>query len=148
MSEASSEQEVVCEPQEVVTELDSQIDDDVSDIVNPPCRYELPPRIKRGVPPKRYDLEFESQRSRYPVSRDMNNLAQTAVAFQTSLYSSSLPRNTEEAFQNPKWREAMKDVISALKKNSTWDKCMLLKGKKTVGCKWVFTIKYHADGTI
>ena len=25
---------------------------------------------------------------------------------------------------------------------------MLSKGKKTVGCKWFFTIKYHADGTI
>ena len=25
---------------------------------------------------------------------------------------------------------------------------MLPKGKKTVGCKWVFLIKYHADGTI
>ena len=42
----------------------------------------------------------------------------------------------------------MKDEISALKKNNTWDKCVLPKGKKTVGCKWVFTIKYHADGTI
>ena len=42
----------------------------------------------------------------------------------------------------------MKDEISALKKNSTWDKCGLPKGKKTVGCKWVFTIKCHADGTI
>ena len=25
---------------------------------------------------------------------------------------------------------------------------MLPKRKKTVGCKWVFTIKYHVDGTI
>ena len=25
---------------------------------------------------------------------------------------------------------------------------MLPKGKKPVGCKWVFTITYHADGTI
>ena len=42
----------------------------------------------------------------------------------------------------------MEDEISALKKNSTWDKCMLPKGKKPIGCKWVFTIKYHIDGTI
>ena len=42
----------------------------------------------------------------------------------------------------------MKDEISALKKNNTWDNCMLPKGNKTVRCKWVFTIKYHADGTI
>ena len=39
--------------------------------------------------------------------------------------------------------------MQALKKtNETWDIVELLKGKKTVGCKWIFTIKYQADGTI
>ena len=42
----------------------------------------------------------------------------------------------------------MENEILALKWNNTWDKCTLPEGKKTVGCKWVFTIKYHADGTI
>ena len=97
LSEASNDQEVVCEPQEVLTEPKPQTNDDISGIVNSPCRYELPPRSKRGVPPRKYDPEFESQRSRYPINREMSNLAHTAVAFQASLYSSSLPRSTEEA---------------------------------------------------
>ena len=42
----------------------------------------------------------------------------------------------------------MEQEILALMKNETWEKCELPKGKKDVGCKWVFTIKYHADGTI
>ena len=42
----------------------------------------------------------------------------------------------------------MEDEITALKKNNTWEKCMILEGTKTVGCIWVFSIKYHADGTI
>lgn len=42
----------------------------------------------------------------------------------------------------------MEEEIVALKKNETWEKCELPKGKKTVGRKWVFTIKYHADGSI
>ena len=42
----------------------------------------------------------------------------------------------------------MKDDIATLKTNNTWEEYMLPKGKKTVGCKWVFLIKYHADGTI
>ena len=25
---------------------------------------------------------------------------------------------------------------------------MIPNGKKTVGCKWVFSVQYHADGTI
>jgi reverse transcriptase-like protein len=42
----------------------------------------------------------------------------------------------------------MEDEILALKKNNMWERCTLLEGKKTVGCKWVLTIKYHADGNV
>lgn len=33
-------------------------------------------------------------------------------------------------------------------KNATWDLCPLPPGKKAVGCKWVFTIKVHLDGSL
>ena len=33
-------------------------------------------------------------------------------------------------------------------KKKTWEVVDLPKGKKTVGCKWVLTIKYNADGTL
>ena len=151
LSDASSEQKVISEPQEVLCEHEplNNACNDVSSIVEGPCRYELPPRSTRGIPLRRYDPDFESQRSRYPINRDdMGNLAQTAVAFKASLYSSSLPHNTEEALLDSKWREAMRDEIIALKRSSTWERCILPKGKKTMGCKWVFTIKYHADGMI
>ena len=98
-------------------------------------RYELPPRKTRGVPPKRYDPEYEAKRSRYPA--DKNNveyLAQMALAFNASLYSNKIPRNVEEALQDPKWKKAMEEEISALLKNETWEKCELPKGKKAVGC--------------
>ena len=36
----------------------------------------------------------------------------------------------------------------ALKKNSTWENFELLRDKRTVGCKWVFTVKYQAYGSI
>nr|KYP54617.1 Retrovirus-related Pol polyprotein from transposon TNT 1-94 [Cajanus cajan] len=38
--------------------------------------------------------------------------------------------------------------MKSLEKNQTWKKADLLRGKKIVGCKWVFTIKYKADGSI
>ena len=45
--------------------------DDTNDIstVETPCRYELPPKSTRGIPPKRYDLEYEAQRSRHPLDQ-------------------------------------------------------------------------------
>lgn len=38
--------------------------------------------------------------------------------------------------------------MEALNKNKTWELATLPTGKKPVGCKWVYTIKYRADGTI
>ena len=42
----------------------------------------------------------------------------------------------------------MAEEINALRKNNTWEKCIIPTDKKAVGCKWVFTIKRHAYGTI
>ena len=70
---------------------------------NPITRHELPPRSTRGFPPKRYALEFEAQRSTYPISKEGNdNLSQTSMAFTTSLYSKHVPENVDEALRDPK----------------------------------------------
>lgn len=46
------------------------------------------------------------------------------------------------------WREAMFTEMRALLKNMTWVKGKLPEGVRTVGCRWVFTIKQRPDGTI
>ncbi|WKA11488.1 hypothetical protein VitviT2T_028982 [Vitis vinifera] len=38
--------------------------------------------------------------------------------------------------------------MNALKKNGTWEVVDLLREKKVVGCKWVFTIKSKANGSV
>ena len=38
--------------------------------------------------------------------------------------------------------------IEALEANGTWTLTTLPKGKKPIGCKWVYKIKYRSDGTI
>ncbi|KAL0536406.1 hypothetical protein IC582_025354 [Cucumis melo] len=40
------------------------------------------------------------------------------------------------------------EEMKALEKNNTWEIYTLPKGHKPVGCKWVFTLKYKADGTL
>ncbi|RVW98401.1 hypothetical protein CK203_026793 [Vitis vinifera] len=38
--------------------------------------------------------------------------------------------------------------MRALEENKIWDMVNLPKGKTTVGCKWVFAVKFKSDGTL
>lgn len=42
----------------------------------------------------------------------------------------------------------MQEEIASLEKNHTWGLVSLPKGKKSIGCKWVFKIKYKTDGSV
>lgn len=42
----------------------------------------------------------------------------------------------------------MQQEITALEENKTWEIVDLLKGKNTVGSKWVYNIKFKADGEV
>ncbi|MDF3686057.1 reverse transcriptase domain-containing protein [Enterobacter hormaechei] len=46
------------------------------------------------------------------------------------------------------WIEAMDDEMASLEKKKTWDLVPLPKGRKSVGCKWVFKKKSCADGSV
>ncbi|KAJ0444834.1 putative RNA-directed DNA polymerase [Helianthus annuus] len=112
-------------------------------------RYVLPPRVNRGIPPKRYSPEKETRPSRYPVTNIANgNLSREAKAFTASLYDEQLPNSVEQALDSENWKDAMEIEMEALLRNKTWEKCVLPPGKKTVGCRWVFTIKHKPDGSI
>ena len=64
------------------------------------------------------------------------------------LSSCHVPSTVQEALSNPKWSQAIKAEMDALEKSKTWALVPLPKGKKTVGCKWVFSNKHKADGSI
>ena len=40
------------------------------------------------------------------------------------------------------------EEMKALEKNTTWEICALPKGHKTMGCKWVFILKYKEYETL
>ncbi|KAL9247674.1 hypothetical protein vseg_021081 [Gypsophila vaccaria] len=60
----------------------------------------------------------------------------------------SEPTYYHEAARSVEWREAMRKEIDALEGNGTWKVVNLPEGKKPIGCKWVYKIKYRADGEI
>lgn len=86
-------------------------------------------RSNKGVPPDRfgYDERFEY----------LNAITE--------------PKNIEEANESQfkkEWMIAMTEDIGSLHKNNTWKICKLPKGRKTVGCKWIFKIKTNQNGEI
>ena len=65
------------------------------------------------------------------------------------IFSSQNERKSyTQAIKDPKWREAMEKEIVALEDNQTWSLQTLPPGKKPIGSKWVFKIKYKANGEI
>ena len=42
----------------------------------------------------------------------------------------------------------MKKELDALQKNNTWNIVNLPKGKKAVGCRWVYKVKLKSDGSL
>ncbi|CAL2268732.1 unnamed protein product [Prunus armeniaca] len=87
---------------------------------------------------------------KYPISNFMSShrLSPCLKSFAYQLSSVSVPQTLQDALDNPRWKEAMDEELRALRKNSTWELVELPRGKKVVGCKWVFTIKHKADGSV
>uniref|UniRef100_A0A2N9GRZ3 Reverse transcriptase Ty1/copia-type domain-containing protein n=1 Tax=Fagus sylvatica TaxID=28930 RepID=A0A2N9GRZ3_FAGSY len=52
------------------------------------------------------------------------------------------------ANKNPHWRRAMNAEFDALMKNGTWVLTPPRPSQNLIGCKWVYRIKRHADGSI
>ena len=66
-----------------------------------------------------------------------------------STFSNSIePTSYGEAILDDRWVQSMKQEIDALVLNKTWEIVDLPAGKKPIGCKWVYKIKYNADGSI
>ncbi|WZY99772.1 hypothetical protein YC2023_072101 [Brassica napus] len=69
-------------------------------------------------------------------------------AFMVNLDENYIPRSYEEAIMDKEWKESVGAEAGAMIKNDTWYESELPKGKKAVTSRWIFTIKYKADGTV
>jgi len=58
------------------------------------------------------------------------------------------PTSYYQAVQHPSWQAAMDQELQALQQTHTWDVVPLPPGKKPIASKWVYKVKYRADGSI
>lgn len=79
---------------------------------------------------------------------DYTHLFSNNQAFLAASSTEVEPFTYTQAIKDPRWVEAMKAEITALEDNHTWSMVPLPKGKRSIGCKWVYRIMYKASGEI
>lgn len=77
-----------------------------------------------------------------------SNIPSPSVAFVTNLSSCSIRNSLNEAILGDGWCQAMENEIRALHEIETWILTDLPAGKKAVGCRWVYTVKFEQDGSV
>ena len=115
------------------THLDPDFSPSSSDFPNPP---------QTNTPP---------QRTHKMTTRSMNQIfkpKQIHTVSKHPLPQTIEPTSVSQAISQPHWREAMSTKLTALMKHGTWDLVLPPSNCTPVGCKWVFRVKRHADGSV
>ncbi|KAJ0754023.1 putative RNA-directed DNA polymerase [Helianthus annuus] len=125
-----------------------------NDDVIPPEGTSETPAIRRSTrnanfPKKLQDFVIEGK-VKYGLEKVLNysKLSPENFCFTSVLNKSLEPRSYKEAVSDPNWVRAMNEEMEALHKNNTWQLVDLPLGRKPIGCKWVFKIKYKSTGEI
>ena len=86
----------------------------------------------------------------YPLSNFLSysKFNSPHTSFLAAITQNDEPTSYKQAVTDIRWQEAMKKELEALEQNHTWTLEQLPTGKKAIGSKWVYKIKYHSDGTI
>ncbi|KAL0301601.1 UNVERIFIED_CONTAM: Retrovirus-related Pol polyprotein from transposon RE1 [Sesamum radiatum] len=86
----------------------------------------------------------------HPLANSLSfqHLSPNYRAFSVSLSSASILNTYCEALRHPAWKMAMDDEMSALVSRGTWKLVEVPPNADIVACRWVFTLKFRADGTL
>ena len=69
-------------------------------------------------------------------------------SFSAILADITVPTSYSQATKHVCWEKAKQEELQALQENHTWDIVPCPTGVKTIGCKWVYSIKLRSDGSL
>lgn len=86
----------------------------------------------------------------YPISLVLSydSLSPSFQSYTLAYTLEREPRNFKEAMASDMWNKSVNVELVALEENKTWDVVSLPEGKNVVGCRWIFTLKFNADGPV
>lgn len=95
-------------------------------------------------------LTLVSGKTPYPIANytSVSMFNARHQAFLATITTESVPTTFKEAVRDPNFNKATKTEVTALEDQHTWDVTKLPPGKKAISCKWVYSYKYRADGTV
>ncbi|XP_076914870.1 uncharacterized protein LOC143574026 [Bidens hawaiensis] len=111
----------------------------------------IPRRSTRNIVfPRTFEDYVVEGKVKYGLEKVVNysNLSGLNMCFATMLTKSSEPKNFFKASSDSNWITAMNDEIEALHRNNTWKLVELPSNRRTIGCKWIYKIKYKSSGEI
>ncbi|XP_076950961.1 uncharacterized protein LOC143624107 [Bidens hawaiensis] len=105
---------------------------------------------RNSVFPRTFEDYVVEGKVKYGLEKVVNysHLSGPNFCFATMLTKSSEPKTFFEASSDSNWITAMNDEIEALHRNNTWDLVGLPSNRKTIGCKWIYKIKYKSSREI
>jgi len=86
----------------------------------------------------------------YPIAsfHSFHHLSPTHKALSTFVTQSTEPKTYKEACKSDHWLRVMNIELEAPANNGTWCIVDTPPNVKPIGCKWVYRIKYKADGSL
>ena len=83
------------------------------------------------------------------TTRSKHGITKKKLCYKAVLdYTFTEPSSYKVASQYPQWTKAMDEEFSALQRQNTWSLVPATPSINLVGCKWVYKLKLHSDGSI
>ncbi|XP_073132836.1 uncharacterized protein [Henckelia pumila] len=88
--------------------------------------------------------------TQHPVAKYVayGHLSASIQALISNLSSVKVTSTIQEAWNDFRWKQAVLEEMQELEMNETWEIVQKPKEKIPFGYRWVFTIKYRADGSV
>lgn len=86
----------------------------------------------------------------HPISSSLSysKLSSSHTAFISSITQIPIPTSYAEAQDDKEWCDVVDLEFEAMEANNTWDVTSLPKGKKSVDCRLLYSLKFNANGIL
>ena len=127
---------------------------DESVSISPELLNESEDETTEGEPQPEESPRRSQRAAQRPDYYGYSECADTATQVEHCAYSVHEipePETFDEALSSPhakEWKLATDSEYQSLIDNDTWDLVELPEGRTTVGCRWVFRVKYNGEGKV